>query len=79
MFYTKDTEKFSFVVGNKQYCLTSPLSREKMEDILVRVNAQIKALPPHLTQDEKLLITLLSMTADLDSLEGKLESLVAEN
>ena len=79
MFFTKDSDKFTFVVGNKQYCLTSPLSREKMEDILVRVDSQIKALPPHLTQDEKLLVTLLSMTADLDSLEDKLESLVAKN
>lgn len=76
MFITKNTEKFSFIVGNKQYCLTSPLPREKMEDILERVNSHVMALPSNLTQDEKLLITLLSLTADFDSIEEKLKSIV---
>ena len=78
MFITKDTEKFSFMVGNKQYCLTSPLPREQMENILERVNSHIQALPSHLTQDEKLLITLLSLTVDFDSLEQRLQSIITE-
>ncbi len=78
MFITKETEKFTFVVGNKQYCLTSPLPKEKMEDILERVNSQVTALPDHLTQDEKLLLTLLSLTANFDSLEQKLQSIVSK-
>ena len=78
MFITKETEKFTFVVGNKQYCLSSPLPKEKMEDILERVNSQVTALPAHLTQDEKLLLTLLSLTADFDSLEQKLQSIVSK-
>lgn len=78
MFFTRNSEKFSFMVGNKQYCLTSPLSREQMENILERVNSQIAVLPSHLTQDEKLLVTLLSLTAELDKLEAKLKSLAAK-
>ncbi|MDO4218389.1 MAG: hypothetical protein Q4C78_00100 [Synergistaceae bacterium] len=76
MFITKNTEKFSFIVGNKQYCLTSPLPREQMEELLERVNANVMALPPYLTQDEKLLLTLLTLTADFDTLEKKLKSIV---
>ena len=78
MFITKETEKFTFLVGNKQYCLSSPLPKEKMEDILGRVNSQVTALPANLTQDEKLLLCLLSLTADCDSLEQKLQSIVSK-
>lgn len=67
--------RYSFFIGVHQYTLTTPMERERFARVISKVQQLVDSFPAHLSQDQRLFLSLLTMVSKVDRLEIKIETL----
>lgn len=71
-----DDGKYSFVVGRQRYTLSTPLEEAHFFRVVRTVQNVISSFPPHLSQEERLFLGLMSLSHEAATVVSKLEKLV---
>jgi hypothetical protein len=58
--------KYSFYIGVHQYTLTTPIPKDRFLRIVSRVQDLVDSFPPQMSQDERLLMALLTVANQMD-------------
>ncbi len=64
--------RYSFFVGVHQYTLATPMEKERLVRIVSEVQQIVDSYPAHLTQDQRLFLSLMQVVSKLDRLELKI-------
>lgn len=67
--------KFTFLVGNQRYTLTTPLSEERFTRVVSNIQALVSSFPRNLSQDERLFLSVMLLANKLDEVETRIQSL----
>lgn len=68
--------KYSFVVGRQRYTLSTPLEEAHFSRVVRTVQDVVSSFPPHLSQEERLFLGLMSLSHETATVVSKLEKLV---
>lgn len=67
--------KFTFLVGNQRYTLTTPLSEERFRRVVSNIQTLVSSFPKNLSQDERLFLSVMLLANKLDEVETRVKSL----
>jgi len=68
--------KYSFIVGKHSYAMTTQLAEEDFKRLVVSVQKVVAEYPPYLNQDERLIMSLMSVSHKLEQLQGRLDAVI---
>lgn len=69
--------KFSFWVGRQKYTVTTKLEPERFRLIAESVGKLVANFPPNLSQDERLVLALMTLAFRVDEMEERVDKLCA--
>lgn len=67
--------RYSFLVGRQRYTLTTALDEERFVRIVTAIRDLVASFPPTLSQEERLLLALMSFSHELDDIKCRIESI----
>ena len=70
--------RYSFWVGRQKYTLTTKLEPERFRRIAEGVNSLVADFPSNLSQDERLVLALMSLAFRLEDMGERVGGLCAE-
>lgn len=66
--------KYSFIIGRQRYTLTTALDEERFVRIVSAIQELVSSFPTALSQDERLLLALMSFSHELDDIKCRIDS-----
>lgn len=69
--------KYSFIVGKHSYTMTTQLAEEDFKRLIASVQKIVAEYPPYLNQDERLIMSLMSVSHRLEQLQARLDAAVS--
>lgn len=68
--------KYSFIVGKLPYTMTTQLEEDQFKRLVAHVQELVATFPPYLNQDERLIMALMSVSHQLESLEARVQKTI---
>ena len=66
---------YAFFIGVHQYTLATPMEKERVIRVVTKIQQLVDSFPAHMTQDQKLFLSLMTVMSKVDRLELKLNDI----
>ena len=70
--------RFSFWAGRQKYTVTTKLEPERFRAVAESVGHLVASFPPNLSQDERLVLALMTLAFRVDEMGARLDKLCAD-
>jgi len=67
--------KYSFYIGVHQYTLTTRIPKDRFLRIVSRIQELVDSFPQQMSQDERMLMSLMTVVNQMDKLSGSISNL----
>ena len=64
--------RYSFFIGVHQYTLATPMEKERVVQIVSKIQQLVESFPAHMTQDQRLFLSLMTVVTKLERLDAKI-------